>query len=64
MTQPYLAVTGTVFALLTLAHLWRIATESRALATDPWFAAITIVSAALSLWAFRLLLHKRRTRSK
>ena len=56
----YLAATGTVFLLLTLAHLWRIVTESRALATNPWFVAITAISAVLSFWAFRLLLRGRK----
>lgn len=59
----YLAVTGTVFGLLTLAHLWRIVAESRGLATEPWFVAITVISAAFSIWAFRLLLRSRRTRA-
>ena len=57
----YLAATGIVFGLLTLAHLWRIVVESRALATNSWFVAITVISAVLSFWAFRLLLRTRKT---
>lgn len=58
--KVYLAATGIVFGLLTLAHLWRIVAESRALASNPWFVAITVVSALLSFWAFRLLLRNSK----
>jgi dolichyl-phosphate-mannose--protein O-mannosyl transferase len=55
----YLAATGTVFGALAIAHLWRIVAESHSLATNPWFVGITLISAALSIWAFRLLLRNR-----
>jgi hypothetical protein len=44
-----------VFGLITLAHLWRVVAESRALATEPWFVLLTLAAAGLSIWAFRLL---------
>ncbi len=53
--KAYLITTGTVFALLALAHVWRVVAESNLLATDPWFVLITVISAAMSVWAFRLL---------
>ena len=53
--KAYVITTGTVFGLLTLAHIWRIVAEDRHLATDPWFVLITVVAAALCLWAWRLL---------
>ena len=53
--KAYLAVTGTLFGLIVVAHVWRVIAESRTLATDPWFILLTVVSAGLSLWAFRLL---------
>jgi hypothetical protein len=53
--KAYLLTTGTVFALLTLAHIWRVVAESRSLATEPFYVLITIASAALSIWAFRLV---------
>jgi hypothetical protein len=53
--KAYVATTGAVFGLLTLAHLWRIIEEGRALATDPWFAIVTIAAGALCVWALRLL---------
>jgi hypothetical protein len=49
-----LITTGTVFGLLTLAHLWRLTVEPHP-ATDPYFLLTTVVSAALGLWAWRLL---------
>jgi dolichyl-phosphate-mannose--protein O-mannosyl transferase len=53
--KAYLLTTGTVFGLLALAHVWRVIGESRSLGTDPWFVVITVISAAMSVWAFRLL---------
>lgn len=52
--KAYLVTTGTLFALLTAAHAWRVVAE-RHLATDPWYLLITLVSAALAVWAWRLL---------
>jgi hypothetical protein len=52
-------VTGTVFGLLTLVHVWRLIVE-RHLAADPWFMLITVVSASLSAWAARLAWRAQR----
>jgi hypothetical protein len=53
-------LTAVVFALLTLMHIWRMVAESTALARDPFFLIITVISAALSAWAVRLLIVQRR----
>jgi hypothetical protein len=53
--KAYLITTGTVFGLLALAHVWRVIGESRSLGVDPWLVAITLISAGMSVWAFRLL---------
>jgi hypothetical protein len=53
--KAYLITTGTLFGLLALAHLWRAVEESGQLAQDPWFLVTTVIAAAFSLWAFRLL---------
>lgn len=53
--KAYVMTTGALFGLLTLAHLLRIIMESRSLATDPWYVLVTVVTAALCLWAWRLL---------
>lgn len=52
--RAYLLTTGSVFGLITIAHIWRAIAESRALATDPWFILITLVAAGLCIWAVRL----------
>jgi hypothetical protein len=53
--KAYLVTTGSVFALLTLAHVWRLVAEGPQLARNPWWILITIAAAALSVWAWRLL---------
>ena len=57
--KAYVITTGTAFGLLTLVHLWRMV-EERHLATDPWYLLITAISAALCLWAFRVIWRARR----
>jgi hypothetical protein len=53
--KAYLITTGAIFGLVTLAHIWRIITESPQLGKDPWFVLLTIVTASLCVWACRLL---------
>ena len=57
--KAYLITTGTLFALLALAHLLRTISEWQRLTTDPGFIVegpgIGIVAAALSFWAWSLL---------
>ena len=53
--RAYIMTTGTVFGLITLAHVLRIFTEGRQVATDPWFVLLTVAAAALGIWAWRLL---------
>jgi hypothetical protein len=52
--KAYVMTTGAVFGLITLAHIWR-AIEETNLATAPWFILLTVATAALCLWAVRLL---------
>jgi hypothetical protein len=52
--KPFLITVGTVFGLIVVAHVARITVEPR-LAGDPWFWLMTIVAAALSAWAWRLV---------
>jgi hypothetical protein len=52
--KAYLATTGAVFALVTLAHLWRIVEEWPRWATEPWYLLLTLAAAVLSVWAWRL----------
>ena len=50
----YVATTGTLFGLITIAHVLRMSAE-RHLATDPWYLLLTAAAAALCLWAVRVL---------
>ncbi|HEX5074785.1 MAG TPA: hypothetical protein VFW03_16320 [Gemmatimonadaceae bacterium] len=59
--RAYLITTGTVFTLIAAAHVWRVISESASLARDPWFILLTVLAAALSIWAWRLL--RETTRS-
>ena len=59
--RAYVLTTGVVFALLTLAHLWRIAAEGAHLLTNPWWVGITLGAGALAFWAWRLLRVSRPT---
>jgi hypothetical protein len=53
--KAYLLTTGTLFGVLVLVHVWRAIDTEPELATDPWYVLITVIAAALSVWAFRLL---------
>jgi len=52
--RAYVLTTGTVFGLLVVVHVWRAIEEGSGVAKDPWFIAITVASAALCLWAWRV----------
>jgi hypothetical protein len=53
--KAYVATTGVLFLALTLAHAWRVYEEGAHVAKQPFFAAMTLVSAALCIWAWRIL---------
>jgi len=53
--RAYLIVTGVVFGLLMLAHVWRVVEEGLSAARSPWFILTTVLAASLSVWAWRLL---------
>ena len=52
--KAYIITTGIVFALIAIAHVARIATETSVL-REPIFLVLTILAAALSIWAFVVL---------
>ena len=52
--KAYVATSGTIFALIVLAHLLRIAAEGSHVARDPIFILLTIAAASLSFWAWRV----------
>ncbi|MDX6575883.1 MAG: hypothetical protein QOE96_1836 [Blastocatellia bacterium] len=53
--KAYVITSGVIFGLLTIAHLLRIVLESRHLAIEPGYILITLASAALCIWAWRVL---------
>jgi hypothetical protein len=57
--KAYLVITGAIFGMMGVLHVWRAIAEWHLLAIDPWYflgmAAIGAVAAALSVWAWRLL---------
>lgn len=52
--KPYIITTGVIFALVTIAHLARMVTERHVL-TEPLYLLLTLLSAALTVWAVVLL---------
>jgi hypothetical protein len=57
--RAYTITTGVIFALVTIAHLLRMASESRVL-TEPVYILLTILTAALTGWAIYLLARSSR----
>jgi len=53
--KAYVISTGSLFALITLVHVWRVIAEGPQLLTSPWWILTTVISAGLSVWAWRLL---------
>jgi hypothetical protein len=51
--RAYLATTGILFVLLTVAHIVRVFQETH-LAREPWFWVVTVVPFLLAVWALRL----------
>jgi hypothetical protein len=59
--RAYLAITGTLFALLALLHLWRIVAEWHGFDSGVLFIAATAVFAGLmSYWGWRLFAEQAR----
>jgi len=51
--RGYILTSGVIFALLALSHVARIVMESWSLAQRPEFVGISLVAAAMAVWAFR-----------
>lgn len=63
--KAYLITTGAIFGLMALLHVLRAIDEWHSLTTNPLdfviMAALGVVAAALSVWAWRLLLRSARS---
>jgi hypothetical protein len=53
--KAYVIASGGIFTLLTLAHIVRIFIEGHHFLTEPVFILFTLISAALSIWAWLVL---------
>jgi hypothetical protein len=53
--KAYLVTTGIIFAFIGVAHIVRVFAEGPRLAKDPFFILLTLLTFALSVWAWRLL---------
>jgi hypothetical protein len=53
--RAYLIVSGTVFALMLLAHGVRLVVDGPQIAAEPVFVLTTLLAAGLSVWAWRLV---------
>ena len=53
--KAYILTTGVIFGLITVAHLLRFVMECSHLAREPLFILLTVLSAALSVWAWQVL---------
>ena len=52
--KAYVITSGAIFGLITIAHLVRLVLERR-LVPDPVFILLTLLSAGLTIWAWRVL---------
>ena len=52
--KAYVITSGAIFALITIAHIAHIAMETHVL-REPFFLLLTLLAAALSIWAFIVL---------
>lgn len=52
--KAYVITTGSLFALLVVAHVWRAVEEGPQLATRPEFVVVTAIAVAICFWAWRV----------
>lgn len=50
----YVIATGTVFALIVVAHVWRAFVEGPWLLKEPSFIILTAAAAGMAIWAWRV----------
>lgn len=64
--KAYLSISGAIFGLFALWHVFELLTHWQTLESDKWFtfgtSVVILLSGLLSVWAWVLLkLHKRTT---
>lgn len=58
--KAYLVTTGTIFGLITVAHVVRMVLEWPHPATEPLYVLLTLAAAGLGLWALYLIRRSAR----
>jgi hypothetical protein len=53
--KAYVITTGTIFGLITIAHVARILDEGTRLLTEPFYLLLTLLAAGMVVWAWRVL---------
>ena len=53
--KAYVITSGSIFALLVVAHIIRVIVEGPRVLSDAWFVSFTVLPAALCVWAWRVL---------
>ena len=53
--KAYVVTTGTLFALIVAAHIWRAFEEGPEIAKSPVYIILIAVAACLALWVWRVL---------
>ncbi|MDA1232361.1 MAG: hypothetical protein O2856_16435 [Planctomycetota bacterium] len=53
--RAYILTIGIIFALITLAHVARFVLENPRLITGPVLMLLTVLTAGLCVWAWRIL---------
>ena len=59
--KAYLVTTGALFALVVIMHVLRAVQEGAHVMYDPFFIILTVIAAALSVWAWRLFAKINKT---
>jgi uncharacterized membrane protein required for colicin V production len=66
--KAYLSISGTIFGLFALWHVFELISHWRTLESDKWFtismSAVAVLSGVLCIWAWVLLKLTRRRLEK
>ncbi len=52
--KSYVLTTGIIFGLITVVHIWRAIVENMSPVKEPSFVLFTLLTAALSVWAWKV----------
>ena len=53
--RAYISITGILFALIVVVHIWRAIEEGAHVVKEPSFLIATLLAIGMSLWAMILL---------